>query len=193
MSSLLMPFLWWITYLPNISTDLWGGSSKTGKYIGNCKALYALEECSFHSHFQKFAFWRQNRPPDLRPWEGGSWSLPLSPCPHLIKGQCFPLPSSVSSGKVTSPNPVPDFLSSLNTFSRFLRHPPWEWVHFTVSPVTWVCVSSPFISGFACWTAIYLPCLFLVNGNNAGALWNLVPARTPGHLRGPLSDSWSFL
>lgn len=30
-----------------------------------------------------------------------------------------------------------------------------------------VCLPLPFISGFACWTAIYLPCLFLVNGNNA--------------------------
>lgn len=124
--------------------------------------------------------------PRPQAWERAHGHYLLSPCPHLIKGQCFPLPSSVlSSGRLRLKSCFQFPLPSLkHIFSDFLRHPPGN---ESICSQSLGCVSPlPFISGFACWTAIYLPCLFLVNGNNAGALWNLVSARTPGHLRAPV-------
>lgn len=57
---------------------------------------------------------------------------------------------------------------------------------------TLVCVSVP-VMPRVCLLSFIFHVFFLVNGNNEGALWNFVPARTPGRLRAPVWPLISFL
>lgn len=116
-----------------------------------------------------------------------SFSLPAN------KGTAFPFTLLLCPLKSYISSPASDFLTSLSTFFWFLCRPPWEQVCCTVSQPLQLCVSIPVKPGVYSldWTPPSTS--FLVNDNNARALGNFFPARTPGCLWAPIWPLISFL